>query len=280
MPGDQAVAREARLVKQVVRWLQTQGIESSIHGWPDRNRGAWDERLTVEAVITLGTAPSQWDWALDVMMIPVPQAVARSIITSREQILPQAASLAGQYRRAVTVSVRFVRDAKQRNAYYEQVLRLVEGALKSGEDYFDESGNDLATHVLLEPGEFISGPDGPTGAVRVHLMFATSTSGDLLAELRETVAGPLGKKLTNQLKRAKDLGYATMLLALDQVGHEALPGGTAWLPSPDAVATVVTELCEAHADVLDAALMATHTGELVQIFGTTSAGRADEQPER
>jgi hypothetical protein len=35
MPGDQAIAHEARLVKQVVRWLETQGIEASIHGWPD-----------------------------------------------------------------------------------------------------------------------------------------------------------------------------------------------------------------------------------------------------
>jgi hypothetical protein len=271
MPGDQAVAREARLVKQVVRWLRTQGIESSIHGWPDRNRGVWDERLTVEAVLTLGTTPCQRDWALDVMMVPVPQAVVRSIMTAREQILPQAAALAGQAGRAVTVSVRFVREAKERKAYYEQVLQLVQAALASGDDYFDESGNDPATHVLLEPGEFISGPDGPTGAVRVHLMFGTSTTGDLLAELRETLAGPLGKKLSNQLQRAKDLGYPTML-ALDQVGHEALPGGTAWLPSPHAVATVVTELCEAHPGVLDAALLATHTGELVQVFGTTSAG--------
>jgi len=269
MPGDQAVAREARLVKQVVRWLRTQGIESSIHGWPDRNRGAWDERLTVEAVLTLGTTPCQRDWALDVMMVPVPQAVVRSIMTAREQILPQAAALAGQAGVAVTVSVRFVREAKERKAYYEQVLHLVQAALASGDDYFDESGNDPATHVILEPGEFISGPDGPTGAVRVHLMFGTSTTGDLLAELGETLAGPLGKKLTNQLQRAKDLGYPTML-ALDQVGHEALPGGTAWLPSAHAVATVVTELCEAHPGVLDAALLATHTGELVQVFGTTS----------
>jgi hypothetical protein len=266
MPSQSAVRREAQLVNQVVRWLQDQGVPCAVRGWPDRVRDAWPKDLTVEAMLAFGQDPNTTSWALDVMAVPVPEAVVPSIMAARHRILPQAAVLAEHAKRAVTVSVRFVGDGRARNDYYDHVLELVESALATGSDYWDDSGADPATQVLLSSSEFIGDPSGPLGPVRAHLMFATSATGDLLDQLRGTLAKPLGKKLTNQLKRAKNLGYPT-LLTLDQLGHEGLAGGTNWLPSADAVATIVAEVCAAHQGVLDAAILATPAGEIMQVFG-------------
>jgi hypothetical protein len=265
MPSEQATAREVRVVRDVVRWLRDQGAECVIRAWPDRNPHGWPTTLTVEAVLAIGEAGAV-DWALDVMTVPVPQEVVSSTTDARREILPEVAVMAEQAKRAVIVSLRFVGDATTRHKYFEHVLRLVQEALDSGDDYYDDSGADKETHVLLQPGEFIGPPDGPLGAVRANLMFSTSETGDLVAQLRNTIIKPLTKKLSNQLRRAKDLGYPTVL-ALDQLGHEGLPGGTAWLPSTNAVTTVVAEACALHPGVLDAAVLATPKGTITPIFG-------------
>ncbi len=199
------------------------------------------------------------------MTVPVPQDVVSSMADARRRILPAAAVMAEQAKRAVIISVRFVGDTTARRKYFERVLHLVQEALASGDDYFDHSGDDK-THVLLQRGEFIGPPDGPLGAVRADLMFNTSETGDLIVQLRSILTQPLTKKLSNQLRRAKDLGYPTML-ALDQLGHEGLPGGTAWLPSTNAITTVVAEVCDLHPGVLDAAVLATPKDTITQIFG-------------
>lgn len=185
---------------------------------------------------------------------------------ARRRILPEAAVMAEQAKRAVIVSVRSVGDATARRKYFEHVLRLVQEALDSGNDYYDDSGADKETQVLLQHGEFIGPPDGPLGAVRADLMFSTSETGDLVAQLRNTLTQPLTKKLSNQFRRAKHLGYPTML-ALDQLGHEGMPGGTAWLPSINSVTTVVAEVCGLRPGVLDAAVLATPEDTITQIFG-------------
>ena len=268
MPSEQAVAREVRLVGDIVHWLRDPGVRCVVRGWPDRNPDAWPKNLTVEAVLAIGEKGVAADWALDVMTVPVPQAVVSSMADARRRILPEAAVKAEQSKRAVTVCLRFVGDSTARSKYFEHVLHLVQAALDSGDDYYDESGADKETQVLLSGGEFIGPPDGPLGAIRVHLVFSTSETGDQLFHLRNTLAQPLSKKLTNQLKRAKDLGYPTML-ALDQRGHEGLPGGTAWLPSTNTVTTVVTEFCNLHPGVLDAAVLATPEGTITQVFGNS-----------
>jgi hypothetical protein len=83
-----------------------------------------------------------------------------------------------------------------------------------------------------------------------------------------TLAGPLDKKLNSQLKRAKALGYPTLLI-LDQVGNEGMPAGTAWLPSADAVATIVAQCAAAYPGVLNAAILAQLDGSLVQVFNNS-----------
>jgi hypothetical protein len=267
MPSDQAVAREARLVKNLANWLRSQGKPCTVLGWPDRDPGSWPGGLTVEAVLVVGPDGAQAEWAVDVMTVPIPQSTAAGMAEARQQLLVPAAQLAESAHRAVTISIR-IPDGAGRKAYYQEVLARVEEALRTGSDYYDASGKDQATQVLLSDGEFIGDPSGPHGAVRVHMAPFTGGTPDLLAELQSTLVAPLDKKLGNQLKRAKDHGYHT-LLALDQVGNESLPAGTTWLPSASAVATTVAQRVSAHPGILDAAVLAQPGDLLVQVFGNT-----------
>jgi hypothetical protein len=268
MPTDQAAAREVRLIKAVAAWVRAQGSPCHIQGWPDREPASWPSGLTTEAVLAIGDEHRPASWAADVMGVPVPGAVAAGMAEARQKILPRAAVLAAAARRAVTISIRFAGgDAAKRNEYYEEVLRHAEEALQSGDDYWDESGADPETQVVLFSSEFFGDPAPPTGAMRVNLVPFTGTNADLLAEVQDVVTTPLAKKLDNQLKRAKDLGYAT-LLVLDQQGNESLPAGTTWLPSTGTVSAVLKNCVAAHPGVLDAAVLAQIDGAIMPIFGS------------
>jgi hypothetical protein len=270
MPSNQAVAREAQLVKAVARWLREQGVPCTVLGWPDRERDPCSAGLTVEAVLAVGADAAKMDWAVDVMTVPVPPGVSAGMAEARQHIQPDAAALAGAAHRAITIGIRIPAGSPaDRKAYYKHVLELVEEALQTGDEYYDAS--DPETQVLLSDDEFIGDPSGPLGAVRVHLVPFVGVGADLLAELRVTLAEPLTKKLGNQLKRAKDLGYPT-LLVLDQHGHPGLPAGTAWLASDGAVRTVVAEYSVIHPGVLDAAVLACPGDSIVQIFGSGLPG--------
>lgn len=208
MPSNQAVAREAQLVRAVARWLREQGTPCTVLGWPDRERDPWPDELTVEAVLAVGVGTAKLDWAVDVMTVPAPPGAPAGMAEARQRILPDAAVLAGAAHRAVTIGIRIpAGSTADRKAYYKHVLGLVEEALRTGDEYYDAS--DPETQILLSDAEFISDPDGPLGAVRVHLVPFIGVGADLLAGLRVTLAEPLTKKLGNQLKRAKDLGYPT-----------------------------------------------------------------------
>lgn len=269
MPSDQAVAREARLVRNLANWLRSQGKQCTVAGWPDRDPGPWPTGLTVEAVLAVGPDGAQEQWAVDVMTVPVPASAAAGIAEARQQLQGPAAQLAASAHRAVTISIRIpAGNSAERKAYYQNVLTRVEEALRTGSDYYDASGKDLATQVLLSDGEFLGDPSGPHGAMRVHLVPFTGGTPDLLAELQSTLVAPLDKKLGNQLKRAKGHGYHTLLL-LDQVGNESMPAGTTWLPSASAVETTVAQRVAAHPGVLDAAVLAQPGDSLVQVFGNS-----------
>jgi len=268
MPTDQATAREARLVKAVAKWLRDQGTPCTIAGWPDRDPGKWPNGLTVEAVLAIGPAGAQRNWAADVMTVPVPPGVAEGMNEATQQLLAPAAALAAQAHRAVTISIRSQAGSKgDREAYYKRVLALVEEAFRTGHDYYDASGEDPVTQVVLLDGEFFGDPSGAHGAERVRLATATGNGANVLAELQQTLPAPLDKKLSNQLNRAKTLGYPTVLI-LDQLGNEAMPAGTNWLPSADAIRTVIGQCDAAHPGVLDSAVLAGRDGSLTQVFGS------------
>jgi hypothetical protein len=166
--------------------------------------GPWPAGLTVEAVLAAGPDGSQAQWAVDVMKVPVPASTAAGMAEARQQLRVPAARLAKSAHRAVTVSIRIpASDSAARRAYYQEVLTRVEEALRTGSDYYDASGKDPATQVLLSDGEFLGDPSGPHGAVRVHLAPFTGGTPDLLAELQSTLVAPLDKKLGNQLKCAR-----------------------------------------------------------------------------
>jgi len=272
MPSNQAVAREVQLVKAVARWLREQGTPCTVLGWPDREPDPWPAGLTVEAVLAVGADAAKRDWAVDVMTVPAPPDVSARMAEARQHILPGAAALAGAAHRAITISIRIPAGSLAgRRAYYKHVLKLAEEALRTGDEYYDASGQDPDTQVLLSDAEFIDAPSGP---VRVHLAPFTGADANLLAELRVTLAEPLTRKLGNQLKRARDLGYPT-LLVLDQQGHPGLPAGTSWLASDAAVRTVVAGCSVIHPGVLDAALLARPGDSIVQVFGSGLPGHRD-----
>ena len=269
MPSYQAVAREARLVRNLANWLRSQGKQCTVAGWPDRDPSPWPAGLTVEAVLAVGPDGAQVQWAVDVMTVPVPASTAAGMAEARQQLHVPAAQLAEGAHRAVTISIRIpAGDSAERKAYYQGVLTRVEEALRTGSDYYDASGKDPATQVLLSDGEFLGDPSGSHGAVRVHLVPFTGGTPDLLVELQSTLVAPLDKKLGNQLKRTKGHGYHTLLL-LDQVGNQSMPAGTTWLPSAGAVGTIAAQRVAAYPGVLDAAVLAQPDDWLVQVFGNS-----------
>jgi hypothetical protein len=155
MPSDQAVAREARLVRNLANWLRSQGKQCTVAGWPDRDPSPWPAGLTVEAVLAVGPDGAQVQWAVDVMTVPVPASTAAGMAEARQQLHVPAAQLAEGAHRAVTISIRIpAGDSAERKAYYQEVLTRVEEALRTGSDYYDASGKDPATQVLLSDGEF------------------------------------------------------------------------------------------------------------------------------
>ncbi len=131
-----------------------------------RDPGPWPAGLTVEAVLAVGPDGSQAQWAVDVMTVPVPASTAAGMAEARQQLHMPAARLAESAHRAVTVSIRIpAGDSAARRAYYQEVLTRVEEALRTGSDYYDASGKDPATQVLLSDGEFLGDPSVPHGAV-------------------------------------------------------------------------------------------------------------------
>src|ERR1035441_108144 len=158
MPSNQAVAREAQLVKAVARWLREQGVPCTVLGWPDRERDPCSAGLTVEAVLAVGADAAKMDWAVDVMTVPVPPGVSAGMAEARQHIQPDAAALAGAAHRAITIGIRIPAGSPaDRKAYYKHVLELVEEALQTGDEYYDAS--DPETQVLLSDDEFIGDPD-------------------------------------------------------------------------------------------------------------------------
>src|ERR1700722_6076593 len=117
MPSDQAVAREARLVRNLVSWLRSLGKPCAVVGWPDRDPGPWPAGLTVEAVLAVGPDEAQVEWAVDVMTVPVPASTAAGMAEARRQLLAPAAQLAASAHRAVTIGIRIpAGDSGQRNS--------------------------------------------------------------------------------------------------------------------------------------------------------------------
>ena len=269
MPSDQAVAREARLVRNLANWLRSQGKQCTVAGWPDRDPGPWPAGLTVEAVLAVGPDGAQEQWAVDVMTVPVPASTAAGMAEARQQLQCQPRSLprarTGPSRSAsaslpgtapgVKPITRRCSPALRKPFALEATITTRAARIRQPRCCF-QTGSSSLTRQDLTAQCACTWPRLPEAAP------------DLLAELQSTLVAPLDKKLGNQLKRAKDHGYHTLLL-LDQVGNESMPAGTTWLPSASAVGTTVAQRVAAYPGVLDAAVLAQPGDSLVQVFGNS-----------
>jgi hypothetical protein len=84
---------------------------------------------------------------------------------------------------------------------------------------------------------------------------------NLIDQLRTHFQPVVEKKLKNQIKRAKALGYRTALI-LDQVGPSHAPLGANWLSRPGVVWSIVDEVRQICPGILDGGAVVDPRGEV------------------
>jgi len=128
---------------------------------------------------------------------------------------------------------------EQIDDYYSNVVQLAEQAAMTGSPAWGDDGMASAQPF----------PGSPPTA---HLAPFTDTTGSafLGTQLEAGLKAPLTKKLTGQLKDAKDKGWPTALV-LDQLPRPNSKSRTVWIASPEGVATVVQRILNNHPGVVD-----------------------------
>lgn len=131
------------------------------------------------------------------------------------------------------------RSRQEIEDYYNEVIEIAETAAKA-EDM--SAGSDGFITVRIYPAD-------PPEAV---LMPFTDTTGNpfLGTQLEAGLTKPLTKKLTGQLKNAKDAGWPVALL-LDQIPRPDSGNRTIWLASAYTIAQVVQRLLNQHPGIVD-----------------------------
>lgn len=125
------------------------------------------------------------------------------------------------------------------DAYYRSVIQLSREAAASGQSKF---GDDGFTSTQIVPG--------PVGVDLISIANITGNA-RLDTQIAQGIGGALEKKLTKQLKNAKDAGYPVMLL-LDQHPRPGSRNGTVWLTNHgNTVLAAVKPVLDLHAGIVD-----------------------------
>ena len=117
------------------------------------------------------------------------------------------------------------------DAYLLQLVEFAKGMVAGEDMTLHPLANDADTQLTVESSR--------ADDDRVEIVTGLTTTANIGEQLGETLAAPLRKKLTGQLRRAHDLGYPT-ILAIDRVGPPARAGNN-FVASATTVGQVVAQ---------------------------------------
>ncbi|TJZ99355.1 hypothetical protein [Actinacidiphila oryziradicis] len=226
-------AHEDRALDALVRTLIGFGHTAAVTAHPDRGTG---HLLTVDAIVTLdGT-----EWAVDHCLLSRDSRIPGARAMGEKHLQEPLEGIAHDAGVALAVSYQ-PHTGPQAAAYYDSVLDMAHAAAA---DRRNRWGSDGFTSVQIMPNT-------PSGIVGLSV-FQTMTGNPLVSQqIEEGIGAALDKKLTRQLRRAKDAGYPVMLL-LDQERRPDAGNDTVWMAShPATVRAAVQPHLDRYPGVVD-----------------------------
>jgi hypothetical protein len=234
--SNEKALHEEGALQALVNELKARGRDTRITGRPDIDG---HPSLTTDATMEIDGR----EWAVDHCLVsrepdlPPAMAQAERTLSSRLQAIAEAHKCG--------LAVSYLPQAKSGHSrqeiedYYNEVTATAETAAKSGEM---SAGTDGFITVQVFPAD-------PPEAILIPF---TDTTGNpfLGTQLEAGLIGPLTKKLTGQLKNAKDAGWPVALL-LDQIPRPGSGNRTIWLTSAYTIAKVVQRLLNQHPGIVE-----------------------------
>ena len=233
---DEKAKHEETALQALVDELKARGRTAKITGRPDIDG---HPTLTTDGIIEIDGR----EWAVDHCLVsrsadlPPAMAQAERMLRSRLQAvadahqcgllvsyLPQANS--GRGRQAI-------------EEYYNVVVETAEAAALTGEIH---DGSDGFIYAQVFPA------DPPV--VQLAPFLDTTGSAFLGTQIEAGLTAALIKKLTHQLKRAKDAGWPVALL-LDQLPRPGSQNRTIWLSSAYTIAQITQRLLNQYPGIVD-----------------------------
>ncbi len=228
---------EDQALQGLVKALIASGHDAAVTAHPDLDPA---HPLTVDGIVTVdGT-----DWAVDHCLLSRDDRLPSSLAVGHSKLEEELEAVAKEYDLALVVSFQPQDRALGKalnDAYFRMVVDLARDAASTGEARFSGDG---FTSVQIAP-------NSPVGTVAL-IGFQTLTGNPSLgAQIQEGIGPALEKKLSKQLKRAKDAGYPVMLL-LDQEPRPGSKNGTVWQAAhPNTVLGAVQPVLDRHPGVVD-----------------------------
>jgi hypothetical protein len=234
--SDAKALHEEGALQALVNELKARGRDARMTGRPDIDG---HPALTTDATMEIDGN----EWAVDHCLVsrepdlPPAMAQAEKTLSSRLQAIAEAHKCG--------LAVSYLPQAKSGHSrqeiedYYNEVTATAEAAAKSEEI---SVGTDGFITVQVYPAD-------PPEAVLIPVTDTTGTP-FLGTQLEAGLTAPLTKKLTGQLKNAKDAGWPVALL-LDQIPRPGSGNRTIWLASSYTIARVVQRLLNHHPDIVD-----------------------------
>jgi hypothetical protein len=265
MPKSVAEDREDEVLALTCAALSLDGRTVEIEARPDRSSLA--RELTVDAILRVVEDGHDIAWAADVCLAsrkfdPRLPAAMNSL---RQILLPPLTDLATKVGRSVSVSCRaYVRlPGVSRNewrrinqSYVRNVFdRVVMAFARPDKEWYD---SEVGIHWL--PTEFVLGNQ------RVMLQFS-----DPFIHESFRFSRAVSLKLTNQLKRASDSGFPTLLI-LDQKAPKYVDWITNIMPEPFEIGEVVAFLVAHHRASLSAGVLVEHDDSVHEIYRRVGKG--------
>ena len=212
VPTAAAEQREDRVIELVIADLVRTGRSVALLDRPDRNTQR-DDGLTVDAELMVDGQR----WAMDVTTLRWQSGLEGAVRKLEARLIKEFGTQLEAAKRTLCVTCHVSTD----ESVIRPLVELAREAVVSGQN--KERGDEAATLWPWSP---------ELGAVEVQPWLGQSAN--LREEIVLSSGEPLGKKLTRQLSRARELGHQTCL-AIDQRGAPDLEFGANFMPLPGTI---------------------------------------------
>ncbi|WP_395298008.1 hypothetical protein ACF9IK_34580 [Kitasatospora hibisci] len=227
---------EDEALQDLIAALAAGGRHAALTAHPDRDAS---HPLTVDGILLVDGV----EWAVDHCLLSQDSRLIPAIDSIDEKLRAGLEAVVQEYKCALVVSVQ-PQDGKlgraRSDAYVQSVIDQARNAAKTGQDQYGDDGF-TSTQIIA---------DAPVGIDLIPFMNITSNA-RLDSQIAQGIGAALEKKLTKQLKNAKDAGFPVMLL-LDQRPRPGARNGTVWqVGHGNTVLAAVQPVLDLHPGVVD-----------------------------